>query len=890
MGQSVSDTILYGPQNEDAIAILSPGQTPLTYGRLRKNIVETVKQLNSMGYGKNDRIIVVLPSGPEMAVTFLSIASGFTCVPLNPGFTEHEFKNYLEDIKPKAVLTLADSDSPIIAIAKNIGLPILRILTTPAEGAGLFHIAGDNGDFLAPSGFAGPDDIALILLTSGSTYRPKRVPLTHLNLCSSAMDFISSFNLTKNDRCLAIVPLFYINGLCSVLFSSLAVGGSVVCTPGYDQEKFLDWLNEFKPTWYSAVPTIHKVILEQSRTFPAPLASSLRYIRSAGSALPDQVRLDLEHMFNSTVLEGYGMTECPRISGNPLPPGVRKPGSVGVPGIGVQVAIIGEDGKFLPAGQSGEIVISGPSVMKGYYGEDELNLRSFVNGWFKTGDQGYFDKDGYLFINGRIKELINRGGEMISPIEIENVLASHPNIKEAVVFSMPDEILGEIVAAAIVLRDSINADPDEFRSYIARYISYTKVPYHIFFIDKIPKLPSGKVQRNGILNYIKQLNRISDSISRREIPADQQLNNNERQMQNIWEESFGRSPISVNDNFFNIGGNSLIAVQIFAKIDTRFKIRLPFDTIIMSPTIRQLSLFLDRTDAKPLSGRIVPLQPNGTKTPLFCIHTIGASLLQYEGLAKCMGEDRPIYGILPQGLDGNEKPLDSIEEMAALYIKRIREIQPNGPYNLLGFSAAGSIAYEMARQLDLEGQQVGFAGLLDHPAPNQANEYDKTRIMRYMKNINLWSARFYYHFFKVRSNKKTDILKNYRVGVNAIVMRKIYTIRNKPLPDRLVYQPFVMNLPGPERNVSMRFFDGLRKYRPGVYNGKITLFVAEETDKESYWLSKYHYYDPKMGWGKLVKDGVDVITIPGYHVSILLEPNLQILAKKINECLYVFII
>ncbi|MEK7261749.1 MAG: AMP-binding protein, partial [Pseudomonadota bacterium] len=338
-----------------------------------------------------------------------------------------------------------------------------------------------------------------VLHTSGTTSRPKIVPLSQRNICASAGHIRDILNLTPADRGLSIMPLFHIHGLIGSVLSTLAAGGSVFCTPGFNALKFFAWMDEAKPTWYTAVPTMHQAILTRAANNREVIARHpLRFIRSSSSSLPPQVLHELEQVFNAPVLESYGMTEAShQMTSNPLPPRPHKPGTVGI-AAGLEVSIMDENGKLLGPDATGEVVIRGPNVTNGYENNPKANAEGFRNGWFRTGDQGVLDAEGYLTITGRLKEIINRGGEKISPREVDEVLMDHPAIQQVVTFAMPHPKLGEDVAAAVVLREGKSANEKEIREFVATRLADFKVPRKILILDEIPKGATGKLQRIGL--------------------------------------------------------------------------------------------------------------------------------------------------------------------------------------------------------------------------------------------------------------------------------------------------------------------------------------------------------------------------------------------------------
>ncbi len=484
----------------DAPAIRAPdGVKPLPFRDLVALARRTVETLNSVGIGRGDRVAIVLHNGPEMASAFVSIAAGAATAPLNPGYKEKDLEFYLGDLAPKALVLEAGVDSPARATAKKMSIPVLELAADRARGAGWFTLSGGVKGTPARGGPSEPDDPALLLHTSGTTSRPKLVPLLQRNLLASADNIGRTLALTPEDVCLNIMPLFHIHGLMAATLASLAAGASVSCTPGFNALKFFAWLDEVHPTWYTAVPTMHQAILARAERHRDVIARSrLRLIRSSSASLPAPVMMEMERTYGVPVIESYGMTEAAhQMASNPLPPRARRPGSVGL-AAGPEVAILDEEWRQLPRGEVGEVSIRGPNVTPGYEANPEANAKSFRDGWFRTGDQGLLDEDGYLRLTGRIKEQINRGGEKFSPLEVDEVLSSHPAVQQALCFAMPHDKLGEEVAAAVVLREGATATERELREFCAARLADFKVPRKVVLLAEIPKGATGKLQRIGL--------------------------------------------------------------------------------------------------------------------------------------------------------------------------------------------------------------------------------------------------------------------------------------------------------------------------------------------------------------------------------------------------------
>jgi acyl-CoA synthetase (AMP-forming)/AMP-acid ligase II/acyl carrier protein len=564
-----------------AIAIAAPGRAPLTYGRLHAHIDDVVQKLKAMGVRRNDRIAIVLPNGPEIAVAFLSVAAYATAAPLNPALKEKEFDFYLSDLGAKALIVHSEIDTSARSAAKARGIAIIELSPAPTAEAGIFTLGGRESAAPAEADESGSEHVALVLHTSGTTSRPKMVPLTQKNLCASAYHIASTLDLSAEDRCLNAMPLFHIHGLVGAVFSSLMAGSSVVCAPGSDPEKFFAWLEESQPTWYTAVPAIHQAILSRAEDHLETVRrSNLRFIRSSSAALPVKLMKELEARFGVPVIEAYGMTEAAhQIASNPLPPGKRKPGSVGV-AAGPEIAVMDEAGGLLARGERGEIVLRGPNVAHGYDDSGGATAEAFTNGWFRTGDQGHMDEEGYLFITGRLKEMVNKGGEKISPKEVAEVLLTHPGIVQAAVFAVPHPTLGEDVAAAVVVRDKTQTTEAAIREYLAGRLAEFKIPSRVLIVDEIPESATGKIRRIGLAEALMPL------IDGPFVAPKDDL---ESAVAKIYAAVLSAEAVGASDNFFELGGDSLKATQVLSRIRATFGVNLSIATIFRKATVVDLA-------------------------------------------------------------------------------------------------------------------------------------------------------------------------------------------------------------------------------------------------------------------------------------------------------------
>jgi acyl-CoA synthetase (AMP-forming)/AMP-acid ligase II len=497
MGTTLKQLLAAHP--DAAPAIGGPSRTWLSYGGLRSLSEEIRSQLRAAGVGPQDRVAIVLANGASMATAFITVAQSATTAPLNPSYREDEYVFYLEDLKAKAIVLAAGYDGPALAAAHRSGMTVLR-LHEDAETAGKFRLEAEGATSAAEEGEPSADDVALILHTSGTTSRPKIVPLLQSNVAASAEHIATSLALTPQDRCMNVMPLFHIHGLLAAVSASLSAGASIWCSSGFNALNFFANMTEARPTWYTAVPTMHQAILSRAgRNAEVIRDVPLRFLRSSSASLPAQVMEQLVATFGAPVVEAYGMTEAAhQMCCNPLDR--QKPGAVGV-AAGPEVQIAHEAENHLIDG-TGEVVISGPNVTPGYEGNPDANAKNFfeVDGkrWFRTGDQGALDEDGFLHLTGRLKEIINRGGEKVSPLEVDGVLMDHPAIAQCVSFAMPHPKLGEEVAAAVVLREGHAASEKDIRDFAKSRMADFKVPRKVVILDEIPKGATGKMQRIGM--------------------------------------------------------------------------------------------------------------------------------------------------------------------------------------------------------------------------------------------------------------------------------------------------------------------------------------------------------------------------------------------------------
>ncbi|MBZ9845110.1 non-ribosomal peptide synthetase [Mesorhizobium sp. CA5] len=577
-------------QNSRTVALLAAGRAPLTYQGLALKIRRIGEWLALEGIGPADRVALLLPECTEAAAVIVAVAANAACAPLNPAWPADELESQLSAVQPKALIVSDGWQSPVLAVAISLNIRILRLHVARDAALEQFLLAGASGARRDDQPRATPDDAALLLFTSGTSARPKLVSLTHRNLCVAAHNICSALDLRHTDRCLGVMPLFHIHGISSLL-SSVVSGGSYISMEGFSADSFFSCLSEFRPTWYSASPAIHRTILDQIRLCPDdPRQSGLRFIRSASAPMPPQLIADTERIFGVPFVEAYGMTEAaPQIASNRLPPFERKLGSVGK-AAGPEIAIMDETGRLLPPGANGEVVIRGANVMQGYDGDPAANQAAFIDGWLRTGDMGHIDADGYLFVTGRLNDIINRGGEKISPLLVEQVLLQHPAIAQAAAFGVPHPVLGEAVAASVVLKPGYEqlVSDQQIRGFVAERLARSKVPQKIIVVEAIPVDSGGKVNRRHLaltLDPQRQLAQVDAPRTGKVVARTA----TERRVAAVFAEVLGTEPPGIHDDFFDLGGHSLIAMQLLARLQDIFQVGLPIDSMFERPTVARLS-------------------------------------------------------------------------------------------------------------------------------------------------------------------------------------------------------------------------------------------------------------------------------------------------------------
>jgi acyl-CoA synthetase (AMP-forming)/AMP-acid ligase II/thioesterase domain-containing protein/acyl carrier protein len=856
--QTIHEFIRFWAQREpDLPAFMGEGLPPLSYRGLVDTIDSVGKTLNENGFGRGNRIAIVHPDGRHMAAALVAISNNATIVPLNPDGTVGEFALQLRDMRVDAIATGADFCTPVRDAAEQLELPVFNIHSDKDVAIRLGPLAHGCDACCENAGPAQPDDIALLLTTSGTTSHSKIVPIRQRNMAARTKNGARILRLSTEDRCLNLLRLFHSGGNQQGMATTLISGGSITFSTDTSISGILATLEKEKATWvcgsYAHYHAIHPHLQTHRETIER-IAPRLRFLRSGTGPLNPSLAIDIERAFDVPILTSLGLTETGSVAAD-SPDDVRSDrGSVGKR-VHEGVSAIDDQGSEVPSGVTGEIVVKGPGVIDGYENDDAANRLAFCGEWFRSGDMGYFNEDGYLYITGRIKELINRGGEKVSPNEIDDTLLKHPDIIDAATFPVPHPTLGEDVAVAIVSAEGASLDDAAVMTYLRERLSEQKLPRRLFITDEIPKGPTGKTQRHKLADVFCAPDGGDNGQSGDYRPATPL----EAQLQGLWAASLGRDHIGLHDDYFQLGGDSLQAVELFLSIEKTLGQPLPRSILFEASTVAEMA---ERIGSTATARCVVPIQPNGSRPPLFCVHDVNGHVLNFRALASYLGAEQPVYGIQSAGLDGSEAPLTRIEDMAIRYITELRAVQPFGPYYLCGYSMGGWIAYEMAQKLTKAGQRVAFLGLFDtasRQGPQRAS-------------LQQWLD---HHASAMRALKLSDIAPY--LGQRA---RNLAEMSRIALRSRLFGAAHAIGVTS-DTGTPGRIADAnryaSRNYQIRLYASDAVLFKATPY--------AWTHRNAHEGWRDLIEGHFETLPIPGTHGDILEEPHVQELAVTLSVCL-----
>ena len=586
-------------------ALLAPERPPLTYRALLDQVERTGAALAAIGLRRGSRVALALPNGPELAAAIVSTMSWSTCAPLNPAYDEDLSRYLLAKMRAAAVVVNEAADLPAAHAARSLGVPIVRLSFARGEPAGTFALSADMPGGAATCERTDPEDCVLLLHTSGTTAKPKLVPLTQSSQIEAFLFRAKFLRLVPEDRCLCVAPLFTASGIKRNLGTALAAGSSVVCTPGFDTDEFFSWLETFRPTYYTGAPTVHRAVLAALERRSDALQHSLRYVLATSASLPEAEQERLERALGVPVLQAYAMTEGGGIAHDPLPPVRRRSASVGLPA-GCEVSVLGAAGTFLPAGEVGEFAVRGGDVFAGYEDDPEANAAAFHQGWFRTGDLGHLDEDGYLYIVGRIKELINRGGLKVSPSAVDAALMQHPDVIDAAAFGVPHPTLDEDLVAAIVPRADASVSEQELRDFLLQRLAGYMVPSRILIEAELPKNALGKVRRTALAERFE-----ADRRSPFMAPRDA----HEELVAGFFSQALAGAQVGALDNFFDLGGDSLSGAQVVTRANLALGVNLPVESLFRRPTVAGFAAELNAAACSGAASGPPPLRPRSRTAP-----------------------------------------------------------------------------------------------------------------------------------------------------------------------------------------------------------------------------------------------------------------------------------
>jgi len=835
----------------DRAAVLSTRFAPLDHRGLQQMIERTHRQLRLAGFGREARIGVLLPEAPQAAVAIIAIACSAVAVPLDPRLGPAELDQFLQQLPLDALLIGSDGDQQGRAAAERHGLMLISA-EAAEDGSPALRLAMPVAAQPAPDELPEPDAPAFILRSSGTTALPKLIPFTHRNMLTAARKWQRWFGLNAGDRCLCVSAPYYSHGLKVTILTPLLTGGSVAFPLSPAVVDLHEWFARLRPSWYSAGPALHLAILEAARAHPEGLSTQrLRFASSGGAPLGQEIIDSFERTLGFPLLEHYGSSEAAQIAANT--PDARKAGTVGRPWPET-LSIVDEDGNPLAAGERGEIRVRGATVMPGYLGDEALNREVLRDGWFHTGDIGSLDEEGFLHLHGRLREVINRGGEKVSLSEVDAALLRHPAVAEAAAFGVPHQRLGQDVAAAVVLRPGMAVTGAELQRFLRDELVYFKVPRRVQIIEALPRGLTGKVLRHRLADaYVQQRNERA-RLSTGAVAASQL----EQDVLAIWRRLLKTEAVGPEDNFLDSGGDSLLATEMLTELEQMLGRVIPESLLIEAETARELAARLEN-----LANHVIPVidfnaQPG--RTALFWFHGDFAHGGYYiRRLARLLGPQQPLTAIAPHGM-ANEPIPASVQQMARERLPLILERQAQGPYRIGGYCNGALVAFEAARLLIEAGHEVEIVALIDPPTAN-VRPWSRA-ILRSLDRVlpDMYLARTYEALSRFGETSKWPYPKRIANLVWKISRRSV----------RMVRQRLAGHVPTPptarDREVRVRFLHYslvMARYLPERIDAPVVYFSADYTSRA--WRdmgTSFESYDVLGGHHRCVKDYTASIATP----------------------------
>jgi oxalate---CoA ligase len=728
---------LHARQKPDFPAVLEPGASAFTYGQFCRDVAALGDHLHRSGLQSHHVVVVLMQPGALVVLAVAATMRDCCCAPINPNLTATEIESHLVAMHAAAIILTPEFEEAT-QIALRLGITVL------------VGRAGDSGcvwEIKKPARTPSPNQplpnlaagVAVLLNTSATTGRSKLVPLTSVNLEAMFRYTQTALALSASDRLLLVTPLYHAQGIVST-FAQLSAGGTILATRGFEAANYLGWLQDLRPTWYTCAPAIHQAVVTVLENRPLKKSVSLRFVRSSGAAFTVELARNLGRLLGVPVLNGYGMSETGAVTSDALNLRPYRPGSVGR-SVGPAIGIMEASGKLLPPNAEGEIVVRGPSVMAAYANDPEANSLAFRDGWFRTGDIGRLDADGFLFVTGRSKEMINRGGQKIVPEDVDRVLAAHPALLDAAAFAVPHPTLGEDIACAVVPKSNSRTSEAELRRFAGQKLAPFKVPRRIYFVDQIPRGETGKPRRHLLAERVTRrsgavqpspsepsaslfVNMAAPaSVNSEPTLPDPASNPTVRRLIEIWARVLKRDEIDIAEDFFTAGGDSLGAVNLLAEIDLRFGSDLQAEaaSFLDNPTLANIAQLLRDSVCSPAAAsassdiEVFPVRERPGRSPIFCIPGDGDEGLYFRRLASHLSGQLPLSIVRPVNT-WHDSSLFTFERAAEKTVRAILQVQPNGPYMLGGYCYGGIVAFAAARLLRNQGHAVRVV-LFDVPTP-----------------------------------------------------------------------------------------------------------------------------------------------------------------------------
>lgn len=864
----------------DAVAFTCRGEA-LTYSQLNTQANQLARYLRRLGVGSETLVGVCMERSFALVIALLGIfKAGGAYVPLDPEYPLDRIGYMLTDSRASVLLGTK-------ALLERFPPSDAHFVPLDADEEQVAIAAESQANLDDPTATK-PDSLAYVLYTSGSTGQPKGVAVEHRQLLNRFAWMWGVYPFATEEVGCQKTSINFVDSLWEI-FGPLVQGVRSVIIPDRvlkEPDELLEELAAERVTRLWVVPSFLRALLE---AYPdlAKRVPDLTFWAIGGEALtPELYALFHDRMPGCALVNIYGAseffdatffdcrTELANMSTVPI----------GRPLANMQAYILDTQRQPTPIGVPGDLYIGGVGLARGYLHQPEMTAERFIAHPFsadphvrlyRTGDTARWRSDGYLEYLGRVDHQVKIRGFRIELGEIEATLARHPAVRQNVVIVREDRPSARQLVAYVVLRENIIPAPtaQELRRYMEDYLPLHMTPVATVILPEFPLTPSGKVHRLALPAPV-WIHATESSA------GTAPLNAVERELAQIWEEMLGVSPIISQDNFFDLGGHSLLAVRMFARLEAVFGVKLPLSVLFRAPTVEQLAAMISHKQPSHASGALVTIQQGGAKPPLFLVHPLGAGVLRFATLARYLGSDQPVYGLQPDV----EEPSTDIVKMAADYIDAMRTAQPNGPYHLVGYSAGGLIALEIAQQLRQMGERVGLLGMLDTYAP-AADQHPRKLLNAQFVGRLLRDLPGYLSEYVTQRTMRAR-LESLRV-LSGVVADKLAHLLFRSRDSQS--QPFramlfdawmdrrATQLPANFGNLVRAHTVAVRNYMPQDYPGHVTIFRAA-----SQTLFSSHYLD--LGWGRLA-DSITIYRVPGSHSTLVAEPHVRVLAERLSASL-----